>query len=57
MISILNSMGKVLEKVVVEQFFQYCQSYSKLYLGQMGGQKERSTIDVVAILVHTVYER
>ena len=47
-------MGKVIEKVVAEQLFQYCESYSKLHPGQMGGRKERSAIDAVAILVHVV---
>ena len=47
-------MGKVIEKVVAEQLSQYCESYSKLHPGQMGGRKERSAIDAVAILVHTV---
>ena len=53
-ISLLNCMGKVIEKVVAEQLSQYCESYSKLHPGQMGGRKERSAIDAVAILVHTV---
>ena len=30
-ISLLNCMGKVLEKVVAEQLSQYCESYSKLH--------------------------
>lgn len=47
-------MGKVIEKVMEEQLSRYCESYSKLHLGQMGSQKKRSAIDAVAILVHTV---
>ena len=53
-ISLLNCMGKVIEKVVAVQLSQYCENYSKLHPGQMGGRKERSAIDVVAILVHAV---
>lgn len=53
-ISLLNCMGKLIEKVVVEQLSQYCEDYSKLHPGQMGGRKKRSAIDAVAILVHTV---
>ena len=50
-------MGKVIEKVVAEQLSQYCESYSKLHPGQMGGRKERSAVDAVTVLVHTVQER
>lgn len=46
-------MGKVVEKVVVEQLAQYCKTYFKLYLGQIKVTKERSTIDAIVILVHT----
>ena len=49
-------MGKVVEKVVAKKLSQYCEEYSKLHPGQMGGQKERSAIDAVATLVHTVQE-
>ncbi len=50
-------MGKILEKVIAEQLFQFCKAYSKLYPGQMGAQKQQSAIDVVAMLVHTVQEK
>ena len=50
-------MGKVIEKVMAEQLSQYCESYSKLYPGHMGGQKERSVIDVLIILVHVVQKK
>ena len=53
-ISLLNCIGKVIEKVVAKQLSQYCEDNSKLHPGQMGGQKERSAIDAVATLVHTV---
>lgn len=41
-ISLLNCMGKVLEKAVAEQLFQFCKAYFKLHPGQMGARKERS---------------
>ena len=44
-ISLLNCIGKVVEKVVVEQLSQYCESHSMLHPGQMGARKERSAID------------
>lgn len=49
-------MGKIVEKVVAEQLSQYCKSYSKLHPGQMGGRKERSAIDAVPALIHTIQE-
>lgn len=56
-IRLLNCMGKIVEKVVAEQLSHYCENYSKLHSVQMGGRKERSAIDAVAALVHTVQER
>ena len=56
-ISLLNCMGKVVEKVVAEHLSQYCEAYSKLHQGQMGARKEQSAIDAVAILVHSVQEK
>lgn len=55
-ISLLNCTGKAVEKVVAKELSQYCENYSKLHPGQMGGQKERLAIDAVATLVHTVQE-
>ncbi len=49
-------IGKGVEKVVAKELSQYCEDYSKLHPGQMGGRKERSAIDTVATLVHTVQE-
>ena len=56
-ISLLNCMGKVVEKVVAKELSQYCEEYFKLHPGQMGGRKDRSAIDAVAMLVHTVQEK
>lgn len=56
-IRLLNCIGKVVEKVVAKELSQFCEDYSKLYSGQMGGQKERSAIDTVATLVHTIQEK
>lgn len=39
---------------MAEQLSHYWESDSKLHLGQMGGRKETSAIDAVAIPVHTV---
>ena len=50
-------MGKVVEKVVAEQLSHYCEKHFNLHPGQMDGRKERSVIDAVATLAHTVQER
>ena len=56
-ISLLNCICKVVEKVMAQELSRYCEEYSKLYPGQMGGRKERSAIDAVATLVYTVQEK
>ena len=53
-INLLNYISKVVEKVVAIDFLQYCEDYSRLYLEQMRGQKKRSNINKVVILVYTV---
>ncbi len=55
-ISLLNCLGKVVEKVVADELAQYCESHSKLHPRQMGARKERSAIDAVAIVIHKVQE-
>ena len=56
-ISLLNCMGKILEKVIAEQLSHFCEAHSKLHPSQMGGRKDRSAIDAVAKLVHIVQEK
>lgn len=53
-ISLLNCMGKILEKVVAERLSQFCETSAKLHPGQMGARKERYAIDAVAVIVHQV---
>lgn len=50
-------MGKIIAKIVAKEIFHYYDKYFILYLGQMGGQKERLTIKTVTILVHIVQEK
>lgn len=52
-ISLLNYIGKV----VAKELSQYCEEYSELHLEQIGGQRERSAIDTVATLFHTVQKK
>lgn len=40
-ISLLNCIGKLVEKVVAEELAQFCESLLKLHQGQMGAQKQR----------------
>ena len=43
--------------MVAKELSQFCEDYSKLYFGQMGGRKERSAIDTVATLVYTIQNK
>lgn len=55
-ISLLNCLGKVVEKSVAEKLSQFCEVKGKLHKGQMGGRKHRSAIDAAALIIHRVYE-
>lgn len=55
-ISLLNCLGKVVEKVVAGLLSEYCEKFSRLHPGQMGARKQRCAIDAVASLVHKVQE-
>ena len=46
----------MVEKFVAEQLSQFCEAKEKLHKGQMGGRKNRSAIDVVALVIHKVYK-
>lgn len=55
-ISLLNCLGKVIEKVVAEQLLQFCEANGKLYRGHMGARKYCSAIDALALLILKVQE-
>ncbi len=55
-ISLLNCVSKVVEKVVAKELSQYCEDHSKVHSGQMGGRKKRSAIDAVATLCQSLKE-
>ena len=55
-ISLLNCLGKVVEKFVAEQLSQFCEAKEKLHKGQMRGRKNCSAIDVAALIIHKVYK-
>ena len=56
-ISLLNCMGKFVEKVVAEQLSQFSENFLKLHQGQTRARKERCTIDAVASLIHKVEQQ
>lgn len=57
MINLLNCISKIIRKVIAEQLFLYYKIYSKLHQGQIGGQKRKSAIDTMAILVHLIQQK
>ena len=55
-ISLLNFLGKVVEKVVAEQLLQFCKANGKLHKGKMGTRKHVLAIDAAALLIQKVQE-
>lgn len=55
-ISFLNCLEKVVEKVVTKQLSQFCEANGKLHKKQMGTRKHRSAIDAAALLIQKVQE-
>lgn len=53
-ISLLNCLEKVAEKVVAELLADWCERNNVLHQGQMGGRKQRSCIDAVARVINRV---
>jgi hypothetical protein len=54
-ISLLNCIGKVVEKMAAKAISNYCEATGVLHPGQMGSRKQRSAIDAVACLVQEVH--
>ncbi len=55
-ISLLNCLGKVVEKLVTKKLSQFCKAQGKLHKGQIGERKYRSAIDAAAVMIHKVYK-
>ena len=55
-ISLLNCMGKLVEKVVAEELLQFCETHLKLHKSQMGARKNWCAIDAVAIMVDSIHK-
>lgn len=56
-ISLLNYIGKVVNKIVAKKLSHYDKDYFKLHPGQIKDQKKRSAIDIVARLIRKVHEK
>lgn len=50
-ISLLNCLSKIIEKLVANQLSQFCEDFRKFHKGQMGARKRRSAINATAILL------
>ncbi|ODM18007.1 hypothetical protein SI65_06795 [Aspergillus cristatus] len=55
-ISLLNCLGKVVEKVAADAIARHCETMGVLHPGQMGSRKQRSAIDAVACLIQNTHE-
>ena len=53
-ISLLNSLGKVAEKIIAARLSQTTETSDLLVADQMGGRKQKSAIDAVLTLVHDI---
>ena len=55
-ISLLNCLGKVVEKIAAEAISHHCEATKSLHPGQMGSRKQRSAIDAVACLIQRTHD-
>jgi hypothetical protein len=55
-ISLLNCIDKVVEKVAAKAISNHCEATGALHPGQMGSRKQHSAIDAVACLIQEVHQ-
>jgi hypothetical protein len=55
-ISLLNCLGKVVEKVAAIIISKHCEVLECLHEGQFGSRKQRGAVDAVAMMIATVEE-
>ena len=55
-ISLLNCLGKVVEKLVAGLITDHCERQGALHPGQMGARRHRCAPDAVACLIQKVHE-
>ena len=53
-ICLLECMGKILEKVVINELLRICEERSLLHPRQMGARKNKSVIDTVILLIYKI---
>lgn len=44
-----------MEKIVAQKLSQFCESYQKLYMGQMKVLKDRCVVNALAIMIIDMY--
>ena len=55
-ISLLNCLGKVVEKIAADAIAHHCESTGVFHPGQMGGRKQRSATDAVACMIQSTHD-
>ena len=55
-ISLLNCLGKVVEKIAADSIAHHCETRGVLHPGQMGSHKQQSVVDTVACLIQNTHE-
>jgi hypothetical protein len=56
MISLLNCLGKVVEKVVATMLADHCERKGTFHPGQYGSRRNRSAVDAVGVLMSKAQE-
>ena len=54
MITLLNCLSKVSEKIMATRLFYWAETINLLYSEQMSGRKQRSAIDAAMCLTHDI---
>jgi hypothetical protein len=54
-ISLLNCLGKVIEKIAADAIVHYCETTGVLHPGQMSSRKQQNAIDAVACLTQNTH--
>jgi hypothetical protein len=56
MITLLNCLGKVSEKIMTTRLSYWAETTDLLYPEQMGGRKQRSAVDAAMCLTHDIQQ-
>ena len=55
-ISLLNCLGKMVEKLAADLICVHCEALDKFHPGQYGGRPQRSAVDAVEVVIAQVQE-